>query len=72
MTVTPTTREQDAALERLANAHGRVHIRHGYVGGHIEAIVPTGQRFLIYPGGTMADAGVSHSVDWSDPGQNDD
>jgi hypothetical protein len=57
------TREQEEQIERLALAHGRVHVRHGYVGGHVEAIVPNGQRLVIQQFGTMVDAGVSYSDD---------
>jgi hypothetical protein len=55
---------QDSALDRLAEAHGRVHIADGFEHGDVRATIPSGAEFRVGLDGVAHKIGLNFSVDW--------
>jgi hypothetical protein len=65
------TRAQENRIEQLAEAHGRVCVRHHYTDGDVRVTAENGHHYILrtYPEGStgmavMLDAGVDFSVRW--------
>ena len=59
------TREQEDATEQLALAHGRVHVRTGYVDRYVELTVLRSDCRRVYENGTVVHVGPDFSIDWA-------